>query len=207
MKVGYMRLQALVRARLLSQRLKHLRGHIIGLQAHMRGFLVRREYGLKMWAILKIQSHMRRFIAMKHYQKLKLDYRRHNEALRLRRLEEDQLIRQGNKYAIEIAEKHYLDRLNEIERREIERELEERRKVEVKKNIINDAARKQDEPVDDQKLVEAMFDFLPDSSSETATPYTNQGPSIFNDLPNDQNEPEVIYLMIHLLLLLNLLKK
>lgn len=44
--------------------------------------------------------------------------------------------------------------------------MEERRQMEIKKNIINDAAKKQDEPVDDSKLVEAMFDFLPDSSSE-----------------------------------------
>lgn len=49
----------------------------------------------------------------------------------------------------------------------MEIELEERKRVEIKKNIINDAARKADEPVDDSKLVEAMFDFLPDSSSET----------------------------------------
>lgn len=42
--------------------------------------------------------------------------------------------------------------------------------MEIKKNIINDAAKKQDEPVDDSKLVEAMFDFLPDSSSEAPLP-------------------------------------
>lgn len=58
----------------------------------------------------------------------------------------------------------------ELERKEMELELEERRRVEIKKNLINDAARKQDEPVDDSKLVEAMFDFLPDSSSEAPTP-------------------------------------
>ena len=52
----------------------------------------------------------------------------------------------------------------------MELELEERRRVEMKKNLINDAARKADEPVDDSKLVEAMFDFLPDSSSEAPTP-------------------------------------
>lgn len=32
MKVGYMRLQALIRARVLSHRFRHLRGHIVGLQ-------------------------------------------------------------------------------------------------------------------------------------------------------------------------------
>ncbi|KAI8120983.1 Myosin-VIIa [Lucilia cuprina] len=39
-----------------------------------------------------------------------------------------------------------------MERREMEQEIEERRRVEVKKNLINDAARKQDEPVDDGNL-------------------------------------------------------
>jgi myosin-7 len=58
----------------------------------------------------------------------------------------------------------------ELERKEIELELEERRRMEIKKNLINDAAKKQDEPVDDSKLVEAMFDFLPDSSSEAPAP-------------------------------------
>lgn len=60
----------------------------------------------------------------------------------------------------------------ELERKEMELEIEERRRVELKKNLINDAARKADEPVDDSKLVEAMFDFLPDSSSEAPTPGT-----------------------------------
>lgn len=190
MRVGYMRLQALIRSRVLSHRFRHLRGHIVGLQAHARGYLVRREYGHKMWAIIKIQSHVRGMIAMKRYKKLREDYRKYNEVLRLRRLEEQELKHQGNKRAAEIAEQHYLDRLNEIERRDFEQEMEERRKVEVKKNLISDAARKQDEPVDDSKLVEAMFDFLPDSSSETPTPHGGRETSVFNDLPvnSDQNE-------------------
>lgn len=58
----------------------------------------------------------------------------------------------------------------ELERKEMELEMEERRRVEVKKSLISNAARKADEPVDDSKLVEAMFDFLPDSASEAPTP-------------------------------------
>lgn len=57
-----------------------------------------------------------------------------------------------------------------MERKEHEIEIEEKRRMEIKKNLINDAAKKQDEPVDDSKLVEAMFDFLPDSSSEAPLP-------------------------------------
>ncbi|XP_073822643.1 unconventional myosin-VIIa ck [Musca autumnalis] len=194
MRVGYMRLQALIRSRVLSHRFRHLRGHIVGLQAHARGYLVRREYGHKMWAIIKIQSHARRMIAMRRYKKMKEEYKKFAEVLHLRKLEEQELMHKGNKHAREIAEQHYRDRLHELERREIEKEIEERRRVEVKKNIINDAARKQDEPVDDGKLVEAMFDFLPDSSSEAPTPHAGRETSVFNDLPhgNSVNQEDII---------------
>lgn len=190
MRVGYMRLQALIRSRVLSHRFRHLRGNICRLQAHARGYLVRREYGHKMWAIIKIQSHVRTMIAVRKFRKLREDYRKYNEALRIRRMEEQELRHQGNKHAKEIAEKHYRERLNELERRDFEQEMEQRRKVEVKKTLISDAARKQDEPVDDSKLVEAMFDFLPDSSSETPTPHGGRETSVFNDLPvhADKNE-------------------
>lgn len=197
MKIGYSRLQALIRSRILSHRFRHLRGHIVGLQAHIRGYLTRREYGHKMWAIVKIQAHMRRIIEMRRYKKLKLEFRRHREAVRLRMKEEEELKQKGNKRAKEIAEKNYLERLNEIERREMETELEDRRRMEVKKNIINDAARKQDEPVDDGKLVEAMFDFLPDSSSEAPTPHGGHETSVFNDLPSGKNDDHVSYLFYY----------
>lgn len=190
MRVGYMRLQALIRSRVLSHRFRHLRGHIVGLQAHARGYLVRREYGHKMWAIIKIQSHVRGMIALRRYKKLREDYRRYNEVERMRHMEELELKHLGNKRAKEIADQHYLDRINEIERRDIEFEIEERRKVEVKKTLINDAAKKQDEPVDDSKLVEAMFDFLPDSSSETPTPHGGRETSVFNDLPVNSDQSE-----------------
>ncbi|XP_067621063.1 myosin-VIIa [Eurosta solidaginis] len=194
MRVGYMRLQALIRSRVLSHRFRHLRGHIVGLQAHARGYLVRREYGHKMWAIIKIQSHARRMIAMRKYQKLREEYKQFAEVLHLRKLEEQELLHKGNKHAREIAEQHYRDRLHELERREIEKEIEERRRVEVKKNIINDASRRQDEPVDDSKLVEAMFDFLPDSSSEAPTPHGGRETSVFNDLPHNNmtNHEDII---------------
>lgn len=170
MRLGYMRLQALIRARVLSHRFRHLRGHIVGLQAHARGYLVRREYGHKMWAIIKIQAHVRRMIAQRKYRKIKFDQKHHFEALRLKKKEEKELKDAGNKRAKEIAEKHYRERMYQLERKEMELEMEERKLVEEKKNKINEAARKADEPVDDSKLVEAMFDFLPDSSSEAPTP-------------------------------------
>ncbi|XP_045766261.1 myosin-VIIa [Maniola jurtina] len=188
MKVGYARLQALIRARVLAHRFRHLRGHIVSLQAAARGYLVRRSYGHKMWAIVKIQSHARRLIAMRRYRRLKQEAIAHNEALRLRRQEEQRLQHQGNTRAKEIAEQNYRERMYELERREAELALEEKRQLEAKRTLLQEAARKQDEPVDDSKLVEAMFDFLPDSSSEAPAP---KDTSVFSDLPQlraDQQE-------------------
>lgn len=103
----------------------------------------------------------------------------------------------------------------ELERKEMELEIEERRRVEVKKSLISNAARKADEPVDDSKLVEAMFDFLPDSASEAPTPGKKltfdvisekcssanllnyfyglgRETSVFNDLPSQPEPSEII---------------
>uniref|UniRef100_A0A0A9Z3B2 Myosin-VIIa n=2 Tax=Lygus hesperus TaxID=30085 RepID=A0A0A9Z3B2_LYGHE len=192
MKVGYMRLQALIRSRVLSHRFRHLRGHIVALQARARGKLVRDTFRKKMRAIVKIQSHVRRLIAQRRYAKVKLEYKQQVEALKLKKMEEKELSQAGNKRAKEIAERHYRDRLEELERREQEQEVEERRRMEVKKTIISDAAKKQDEPVDDSKLVEAMFDFLPDSSSEA--PLSTRETSVFKDLPTakESDQQEVI---------------
>lgn len=78
----------------------------------------------------------------------------------------------------------------ELERREAELALEEKRQLEAKRTLLQEAARKQDEPVDDSKLVEAMFDFLPDSSSEAPAP---KDTSVFSDLPQQRaDQQEVI---------------
>ncbi|XP_063358267.1 myosin-VIIa isoform X4 [Cydia amplana] len=187
MKVGYARLQALIRARVLAHRFRHLRGHIVSLQAAARGYLVRRSYGHKMWAIVKIQSHVRRLIAMRRYNRLRKDAREHTEALRLRRMEEQRLQHQGNTRAKEIAEQNYRERMYELERRDAELALEEKRQLEAKRALVQEATRKQDEPVDDSKLVEAMFDFLPDSSSEAPAP---KDTSMFSDLPQQRADQQ-----------------
>ena len=69
---GYMRLQALIRSRVLSHKFRHLRGHIVRLQARSRGYLVRRNYEKKMWAVIKIQSHVRRMVAQRKFRKLRV---------------------------------------------------------------------------------------------------------------------------------------
>lgn len=188
MLVGYLRLQAVIRSRVLSHRFKHLRGHIVGLQAQSRGYLVRRMCAHKMWAIVKIQAHVRRIIAQRRFNKIKFEFRIQIEALKLKKKEERELKEAGNKRAKEIAEQNYRERMEELERKEHEIEEEEKRQMEIKKNLISNAARKQDEPVDDSKLVEAMFDFLPDSSSEA--PMQTRGTSVFMDLPTSKTDDQ-----------------
>ena len=56
----------------------------------------------------------------------------------------------------------------ELERRGVALEEEQQRRMANQRTRIEDATRKMDEPVDDGKLVEAMFDFLPDQSSDHA---------------------------------------
>lgn len=67
-----MRLQALIRSRVLSHRFRHLRGHIVGLQAHARGYLIRKMINTKRQAIIKIQAHVRRVIAQRKFNKIKV---------------------------------------------------------------------------------------------------------------------------------------
>ena len=42
-KRGYLRMQSLIRSRVLSHKFRHLRAHIVRLQARCRGFYVRRQ--------------------------------------------------------------------------------------------------------------------------------------------------------------------
>merc|ERR1712083_960735 len=108
MRTGYMRMQALIRSRILSHKFRHLRGHIVRLQARCPGCLVRRSYEKKLWAVIKIQSHVRKMIAMRHYRKLKIEYRAKSEALRLREMEQRELERKyGKKKAKEVAEQNF----------------------------------------------------------------------------------------------------
>ncbi|KAG7157734.1 Myosin-VIIa-like 1, partial [Homarus americanus] len=171
MRVGYMRLQALIRSRVVSHRFRHLRGHI----ARCRGYLVRREFLRKMWAVTKIQAQVRGLIARRQYRKLKMRV----EAARLKEEEEKVLRKQMDKRkAREIAEMKYRERMMEMELADEQRAVEEREMMDRKRALVLEAERQRDEPVDDSKLVEQMFDFLPDSASEAQAP-----PSAFKDLP------------------------
>ena len=57
-----------------------------------------------------------------------------------------------------------------MQKEEEMREHEEREMMERKRQLVLEAERIRDEPVDDSKLVDKMFDFLPDSASESQAP-------------------------------------
>ena len=93
------------------------------------------------------------------------------EALRLRDIEERDLRKGGNKRSREIADENYRKRLQAIALQGIELERREEQERIRKKELEREAYRKNEEPVDDSKLVEAMFDFLkPESASEGPQP-------------------------------------
>ncbi|XP_028966812.1 myosin-VIIa [Galendromus occidentalis] len=183
---GFQRLQAVWRGRKLARRFRLLRANIVSLQARCRGILVRREAHRKIRAVIVIQSFIRMLICKKLYQRMRIEQGAQLEAMRLRDQEEMTLSKQfGPKKAKEIAEKKYRERLAAIYNRQVEEDVEVRKILEMKKAAILDAEKRQDEPLDDSKLVDVIFDFLPrsDSVNEQA------GPTAFKDLemPRDAN--------------------
>ncbi|KAJ6223846.1 hypothetical protein RDWZM_002391 [Blomia tropicalis] len=196
MKIGYLRLQALLRSRLMTNRFKHLRNHVVSLQALCRGYLLRKEFKARHQAAIKIQAFIRGFIARRQFIKMRHEHRKLLEALKMKDQEESLLMKKMNpKKAKEIAEQKFNERLQEFESQKKEEEIEDRRKIAEKKAAITDAVQRQDEILDDSKLVDAMFDFLPraDSQSETNVPVN----SAFSDLERingdeSANESDII---------------
>lgn len=192
MLAGFLRLQALVRTQKLSSQFKHLREHIVSLQAFCRGYLLRKDTNQKKRAVIKIQRIVRAWIARNRLLKLEQEVNSRAEAERLREREEHLLSKQMNvKKAKEIANQKYLERLKELDKRKLEAQLVEEQKLEEKKAVITHAVLRQDEVLDDSKLVDAMFDFLPksntDSASETGQ-VNGSGPSAFKDLVSNKGK-------------------
>lgn len=73
MRQGFMRLQAMYQARLLTHRYNILRSKITNLQRYCRKYLAKQNFQKKMNAILKIQCGVRKFIAQKAYKRIKDD--------------------------------------------------------------------------------------------------------------------------------------
>lgn len=185
MIVGYQRLQAVIRSRVLTNQFKHLRGHVVSLQARCRGFLIRKSCRERHMAAVKIQAFIRGIIARNLYVKLREEYQVRMEALKLKEKEEAQLrMQMSHKQAKEIAEQKYKERLKEMEDRQKEEEAADKLMLEEKKAVITDAANKHDEALDDSKLVDEMFNFLPRTDSVNDN---HVGPTAFKDLENHRD--------------------
>lgn len=179
MRIGYLRLQAYIRSRTLTSRFKHLRNSIVCFQATCRGFLIRKEFKIRQKAAIKIQAFIRGFIARTRFVRMRAEHRKLLEAIKLKEQEEYSLMQKMNpKKAREIAEQKFNERIQEFEVQKKEEEIEEQRLIAQKKAVITDAAQRQDELVDDSKLVDAMFDFLPRSENTSEA----NGPTVFGDL-------------------------
>lgn len=65
--VGFERLQAIARSRLLMRQFQTMRQKIVQLQARCRGYLVRQQVRAKRRAVVIIQAHARGMVARKTY--------------------------------------------------------------------------------------------------------------------------------------------
>uniref|UniRef100_A0A8C8RMB2 Myosin VIIA n=1 Tax=Pelusios castaneus TaxID=367368 RepID=A0A8C8RMB2_9SAUR len=69
--VGFLRLQALYRSRKLHTQYHMARRRIIEFQARCRGYLVRRAFRHRLWAVFTVQAYARGMIARRLYKRLK----------------------------------------------------------------------------------------------------------------------------------------
>uniref|UniRef100_A0A8D3CZ53 Myosin VIIAa n=1 Tax=Scophthalmus maximus TaxID=52904 RepID=A0A8D3CZ53_SCOMX len=79
MRAGFSRLQALVRSRKLCASYHVARQRITGFQGRCRGYLVRRAFRHRLWAVITIQAYTRGMIARRLYKRLKGEARRKKE--------------------------------------------------------------------------------------------------------------------------------
>ena len=110
-----------------------------------------------------------------------MEYRAHQEALRLKELEQRQLEKQiGKKKAREVAEINFQERLDDFQKQDEEREIMQREMIRKNADKIEMAKHRSDRPIDDSAVVDDMFGFLEDQKDNVSE---SQAPSAFRDLP------------------------
>lgn len=180
---GLDRLQATYRARVLATKYRTLRERMKVFQAFCRGFLARQEYKNRLRSIVKIQAGIRMVLAKRRTQELRVEKKKREDAERLRKQEEERL---KKAMAADAAEKEaqrlHQERMAKIEQEEKEEHERKKREAEKKKHEIEVAEamakKRREEDVDDSKMVDEMFGFLP----EEKTPMPNSAPTAFKDL-------------------------
>jgi myosin-7 len=181
---GFRRLQATWRARILSRNYRKMRQRIFLFQCHCRGYLKRREFRRRLRCIIKIQAGFRMILAKRKRAQLRLERKRREEAERLRREEEERLRKQmAEEEAKQEAERRHKEKMAELERQRIAEEEKLKREAEQKRKEIEraeaEAKKRREEDVDDSKMVDEMFGFLPEESSKQRG---DEGPTAFQDL-------------------------
>ncbi|KAJ8310298.1 hypothetical protein KUTeg_012163, partial [Tegillarca granosa] len=134
MKQGYMRLQAIVRSRILTARFNAMRGFIID-----------------------FQTCVRTMIAQKKFRRMRIEFQKRMEAERLRAEEEARLKKKMNdKKAKQEAERMYRERLADIDRKVEEEELRQKEEAKMKKEYIEVAEKRKNEPDLEEKRKEMI---------------------------------------------------
>ncbi|XP_062417265.1 myosin VIIAa [Pungitius pungitius] len=187
MRAGFSRLQALVRSRKLCASYNVARQRITGFQGRCRGFLVRRAFRHRLWAVITVQAYTRGMIARRLYKRLKGEYRRRLEAEKMRLAEETKLRNQMSaKRAKAEAERKHQERLAQLAKEDAEREKKEKEEVRRKKEMVEQTEKARLEPVNDSDMVDKMFGFLGTTASFPGQ--EGQAPTGFEDLEQSHRE-------------------
>ncbi|XP_031159899.1 myosin VIIAa isoform X2 [Sander lucioperca] len=190
MRAGFSRLQALVRSRKLCASYHVARQRITGFQGRCRGYLVRRAFRHRLWAVITIQAYTRGMIARRLYKRLKGEYRRRLEAEKLRLAEETKLRNQMSaKRAKAEAERKHQERLAQLAKEDAEQEKKEKEEARRKKEMVEQMEKARLEPVNDSDMVDKMFGFLGTTASFPGQ--EGQAPAGFEDLERTHQELEV----------------
>uniref|UniRef100_A0A087Y707 Myosin VIIAa n=1 Tax=Poecilia formosa TaxID=48698 RepID=A0A087Y707_POEFO len=187
MRAGFSRLQALVRSRKLCASYHVARQRITGFQGRCRGFLVRRAFRHRLWAVITIQAYTRGMIARRLYKRLKGEYRRRLEAEKMRLAEETKLRNQMSaKRAKAEAERKHQERLAQLAKEDAEREKKEKEEARKKKELVEQMEKARLEPVNDSDMVDKMFGFL--GTTNSLPGQEGQAPAGFEDLEHSHRE-------------------
>ncbi|CAL8334609.1 unnamed protein product [Boreogadus saida] len=187
MRAGFSRLQALVRSRKLYTMYHVARQRVTGFQGCCRGFLVRRAFRHRLWAVITLQAYTRGMIARRLVARLKGEYRRRLEAEKMRLAEETKLRNQMSaKKAKAEAERMHQERMAVLAKEDAEREKKEKEEARKKKEMVEQMEKARHEPVNDSDMVDKMFGFLGTTNSFPGQ--EGQAPSGFEDLERNRRE-------------------
>ena len=199
MKNGFLRLQALIQSRTLTNQFKHLRRHLVALQSLCRGYLVRKDLKMKTYAAIVIQRSIRRFIRRKRNVRARQEQDRMKEIEERRRKEESDYAKEMDvNKAKERAQKNYKERVKQLENKQLQEQIADKKLIAEKNAFLDNLEDMDEKELDDSKLVDEMFNFLPGNDSQSNTigrsglvsngllNGANKAPTAFKDLENEK---------------------